>query len=201
MTLFKNKYRIESARLHGWDYRWAASYFVTICTHNKEYFFGNIENSEMHLNDMGKIAWDFWMEIPLHFPRITLDAFVVMPNHIHGMLILENCTIPVVEKLPCNVSDSNQENVGLSGLQNQTLQCNVSTKMSKISPKPGSISTVLRSYKSIVTKENHKIHADFEWQERFHDHIIRDQKSFETIQNYILTNPARWSDDKFNAGR
>lgn len=186
MTLFKNKYRIESARLHGWDYRWTGSYFITICAGKRQHFFGNVENGEMQLNDMGKMAWDFWMAIPCHFPFITLDAFVVMPNHIHGILILNNReeTLHSNVSSDCSISDLNQKNVILG---NQTLHSNVSTdrKMSEISPKEGSISTVLRSYKSAVTKENHKIHADFEWQERFHDHIIRDQESFDKIQNYI----------------
>jgi limonene-1,2-epoxide hydrolase len=87
----------------------------------------------------------------------------------------------------------------------ETLHCNVSTdknamkneQMSKISPRSGTISTIIRSYKSVVTKNTHYIHADFEWQERFHDHIIRDSESFERIQNYIENNVANWKDDKF----
>ena len=69
--------------------------------------------------------------------------------------------------------------------------------MAKISPKLGTISTIIRSYKSVLTKNAHYIHADFEWQERFHDHIIRDSESFERIQNYIENNVANWKDDKF----
>ena len=84
----------------------------------------------------------------------------------------------------------------------ETLQCNVSTdknnQMALISPKPGTIPTIIRSYKSIVTKMSRNIHADFGWQSRFHDHIIRNTQSFENIQNYILENPNKWDNDEFN---
>ncbi|KAA9346023.1 hypothetical protein [Adhaeribacter soli] len=91
----------------------------------------------------------------------------------------------------------------------ETLQCNVSTtvnrtanavkneQMAKISPKSGSVSTIVRSCKSVVAKHARNYHADFGWQARFHDHIIRDAKSFETIQNYIANNPLNWQQDKF----
>ena len=86
--------------------------------------------------------------------------------------------------------------------QSETLQCNVSTEkrneqMSKISPEAGSISTIVRSYKSVVTKHAHEINPDFDWQSRFHDHIIRDSEEFERIQYYIENNVLNWKEDKF----
>lgn len=113
-----------------------------------------------------------------------------MPNHVHGILIIYKNNVVddvidvVVETLLCNVSTDDK-----IGIKNE--------QMAKISPKSGTISTILRSYKSVVTKNAHYIHADFEWQERFHDHIIRDSESFERIQNYIERNVANWKDDKF----
>lgn len=131
------------------------------------------------------LANRFWSEIPKHFPFVELGNYQVMPNHVHGILIFDKKNIVddiVVETLHCNVSTGN-------GLKNK--------KMAKISPKPGTISTILRSYKSVVTKNGHYVHADFEWQERFHDHVIRNSESFERIQSYIENNVANWKEDKF----
>lgn len=85
---FNNKYRTSSVRLQNWDYRWDGYYFITICTKDKEEYFGKIENGEMILSSLGVIANVLWYEIKNHAKNIELDAFVVMPNHIHGILIL-----------------------------------------------------------------------------------------------------------------
>jgi putative transposase len=190
---FQNKYRIPPARLKNWDYGNNGAYFITICTANREHFFGEIvlvnDQNEMQLNEIGKLADQFLAEIPKHFPFVELGNYQIMPNHVHGILIIDKNNVVddviidvVVETLQCNVSTGN-------GIKNE--------QMAKISPKPGTISTIIRSYKSVVTKNAHFIHADFEWQERFHDHVIRDSESFDRIQNYIETNPANWKDDKF----
>jgi len=86
---FRNKYRIPSNRLKNWDYGSNSAYFITICTKNREHFFGEIQNGKMQLNELGKNAFQFWMEIPNHFPFIELGNFVVMPNHTHGILIID----------------------------------------------------------------------------------------------------------------
>jgi REP element-mobilizing transposase RayT len=89
MTLYKNKYRIESARHPNWDYSANGWYFITICTQNRQYFFGNIQNGIMDLSIAGKIAQKLWGDIPDRFPHVQLNAFIVMPNHIHGILIID----------------------------------------------------------------------------------------------------------------
>ena len=86
---FQNKYRISSARLQHWDYGSDALYFVTICTQNREHYFGEIDDGKMQLSETGKIAYRFWFEIPNHFPFVELGEFVVMPNHIHGIIIID----------------------------------------------------------------------------------------------------------------
>jgi len=85
-----NKYRIGSKRLKGYDYTSPGKYFITICTKNKIPYFGKIENGEMELSYCGEIAEKFWLEIPNHFPLIELDEFIIMPNHMHGILIIRN---------------------------------------------------------------------------------------------------------------
>ena len=86
---FQNRYRVPSARLQNWDYGWNASYFVTTCTQNRQCYFGDILGGIMQLSEIGKIAQKYWHEIPKHFPFIKLDAFVVMPNHVHGIIIID----------------------------------------------------------------------------------------------------------------
>ena len=204
--LYKNKYRISSTRLKNWDYRSNGAYFITICTNDRINYFGEVENGEMQLSEIGKLAHQFWAEIPQHFPFIELDAFIIMPNHTHGILIINN----IDDINPAGEEEEAAETV-------QTLQCNVSTvspitpistaspiqpdiniQMKKISPKAKSISTIIRSYKSATTKHARKINADFSWQSRFHDHIIRNDTAFTNIQNYIINNPKKWKGDKNN---
>jgi REP element-mobilizing transposase RayT len=197
---FQNKYRIPSARLQHWDYGNNGAYFITICTKNREHFFGEISDKKMQLNDIGKLAEQFWMDIPNHFPFVELGNFVIMPNHTHGILIIN-------KKNDANIGDD--KNIGDYLHTVQTLQCNVSADaadateknqtMANISPKPGTISTIIRSFKSATTKRARLIHTNFEWQTRFHDHIIRDTKAFENIQNYIANNPLNWKEDTFYA--
>jgi REP element-mobilizing transposase RayT len=160
------------------------------------HYFGAIENGQMQLSEIGVIADVLWHEIPHHSPLVKLGEFVVMPNHIHGILILTE-PAPVVD----------------GGVDRRDVACNVSTTtttttktppmteknefMSNISPKSNSISTIVRSYKSAVTKHAHRLGFDFAWQTRFHDHIIRNGESFEKISNYIINNPVNWQEDKF----
>ncbi len=185
MKKYNNKYRIESVRLKNWDYRNNGAYFITINTGNRKHFFGEIINSEMQLSPIGEYAENFWMEIPKHFPFVELGNFVVMPNHTHGILIINN-TDSVIS-LHRNEMD-------------KSLQCNYSTTnqyYSDISPKSGSISTIIRSYKSVVSKHARLLNPEFNWQPKFHDHVIRNSESFERIQNYIENNPSNWKEDKF----
>jgi len=187
---FKDIYRIESARLKNWDYRSNAAYFVTICTVKREHFFGEINDRVMCLSDIGIIADNFCREIPNHFQFVTVDEFVIMPNHVHCIIVIDRPTIEsvLVETL-----------VPVETLHATSLQEPISVKSSMpVSPKPGSLSTIIRSYKSIVTKHARRIRFDFAWQTRFYDHVIRDDESFDNICNYIKNNPINWADDEFN---
>jgi REP element-mobilizing transposase RayT len=87
---YKNKYRIESMRLKNWDYANDGMYFITICTKDREFFFGDCINGKIKLSTIGKLADQYWREITKHFPRIELDEYVVMPNHVHGIIIIDN---------------------------------------------------------------------------------------------------------------
>ncbi len=112
MEKFKNKYRIPSARLAGWDYSRPGSYFITICTKNREHFFGEIKNHEMYLNEIGIIADKCWAKIPDHFENTLLGEFVIMPNHVHGII---NISDPAVETGHALSPDDTNEPTNQSG--------------------------------------------------------------------------------------
>ena len=185
MTLYKNKYRIESTRLKKWDYGSPAHYFVTICTYNRISFFGDVVKGKMILSKIGEIADKFWKEIPQHFDNAQLDEFIVMPNHIHGILV-------IVEK---NCKNNKYRDEALPRLYKGDFP-----QMAKISPKPKSLPVIIGSYKSIVKKICAKEHAKigFEWQTRYYDHIIRNKEELQRIREYIINNPLKWEEDKNN---
>ena len=214
MKKFRNKYRIPSARLPGWDYRNAGSYFITICTQNRAHFFGECQQGKMKLSTAGMIAQGCWYQIPYLNPQVHLGAFVVMPNHVHGVLILDDAVKNdnEIKTLDDGTLDDGALDDGT--LDVETFDSNVSTSnvntnhtinhknsfYQKISPKSGSVSRIIQQYKTVCTKHIRKAcpEIDFEWQSRFYDHIIRDANSFKNISNYILNNPKNWIDDKFH---
>ena len=158
------------------------------------------EKCAMQLNELGKIAHDIWEEIPNKFPFVELGNFVIMPNHMHGILIInkfvetrliasknenvENAigNAHIETRLIASVHDDDKKG-GFSGNNNPMFHEN--------------ISRIIRWYKGRCSFEMRKIHADFNWQSRFYDHIIRDSRAFDTIQNYIEDNPSKWNKDKF----
>jgi REP element-mobilizing transposase RayT len=211
---FRNKYRIPSARAQWWDYRNGASYFITICTAHKENYFGKIINGQMALSRIGIIADMLWHEIKNHFHSVELGEFVVMPNHIHGIMIINNTEnnsvvdvgiLPDVETLPDVGILPDVETLHATSLQQQpspspspSPQSSPSQNefMQSISPKSKSIATVLRSYKSAVTNHVHRLGYDFAWQPRFYDRIIRNDDEYRRIACYIINNPVNWKKDK-----
>ena len=172
---YKNKYRVNTIRLPDWNYGWAGVYYITICTQNHAHSFGEIVDGKMNLSNIGVIADILWHEIKHHEENIILDAFVVMPNHLHGIIRLTNN------------DESEQEH--RSNIQDRAIF------LSKISPKKGSIGRIIGSYKSAVTKHAHRLGYEFAWQPSFYDHIIRENKSLHFIIDYINNNPERWIDD------
>jgi len=167
-------YHRRSIRLKGYNYSQAGAYFITICTTNRACLFGHIFNGKMILNDAGKIAFDAWMQTPNIRSNIELDAFVVMPNHIHGIVIIHGGELhsPGYEKGECN---------------------------SPLRSPSNNIGAIVRGYKSSVTRQirllNHSI--DVVWQRNYYGHIIRDEMSYERIAEYINNNPLKWNEDRF----
>lgn len=213
---FQDIYRIPSARADWWDYGNDAAYFVTICTGGREHYFGEIRDEIMYLSEMGKIASQNWMEIPDHFTFVKLDVFMVMPNHIHGILVIDKTNCMGRDAIH-RVSDPNDaanqsDTMNQSDAANQSDDVNQSDAINRVSTdrRVGGItgennpmlfdnlSRAVRWYKGKTTFFCHKIHSDFGWQSRFHDRIIRDENEYWKIRQYILNNPKRWDEDKYN---
>ena len=168
---YNNTFRIPSARASWWDYSKDGTYFITICTKNKVHYFGNRVNDEMVLNDLGKQAFKYWEEITKYHPYVLIDAFIIMPNHIHGIIIIDK------------------------PYQNLETQTN-----NQFGPQSQNLSSIIRGYKSAVTKYAKCNSIVFQWQPRFYDHIIKNAFSYQNIVNYIYMNPMDWYKDNFNIG-
>ncbi|MGB6298045.1 MAG: transposase, partial [Rivularia sp. (in: cyanobacteria)] len=177
---FKGKYRIESTRLPDRDYAANGWYFVTICTKDCIYHLGNgVISGKVQVTPIGEIAQQFFAEIPKYSKYTYVDAYVVMPNHVHGIVVIDKPT-----------------NIAISPRKNEITQTEF---MSQISPKSGSLSTIIRSYKSAVTRWcRRNQHEYFAWQERFYESIIRADDSIDRIRQYIINNPAKWEQNKNN---
>jgi putative transposase len=204
MPHFKGKYRIGSARLPSWDYSSSGYYFITICTLNRACFFGEVIKGEMQLSRLGEIGQRFWAEIPNHTRNATLDEYVVMPNHVHGIIIISQsggAPTPVpVETLPV-------ETLPVETLPVETLHAtslprpprDPNDPMAVISPQAGSLAAMVRSYKSAVSYwASHNGRPDFGWQARYYDHIIRDEVNLSKVRQYIRDNPLNWHLDREN---
>jgi putative transposase len=195
--LYREKYRIKSMRYPNWDYASDGWYFLTICTQNRAEYFGDVRDYIIELSDIGRVAAKFWNEIPKHFPFVRLDEFVVMPNHMHGIIVInkydynnrnENNHNPANHRRDAinRVPTENNANGGITGKHNP---------MGK-----QTLGEIVRWFKGRVSFETHKTGQNFAWQPRFYDHIIRDQKSLDEIRQYIHDNPEKWQLNRNNPG-
>jgi REP element-mobilizing transposase RayT len=168
----------RSIRLKEYDYSQVGMYFVTICTSDKKCFLGDVVREKVELSTVGGIASKYWHEIPEHFMNINLDVFIVMPNHIHGIIfIAEQDRRGVIYNAPTPASNN----------------------YSAISPRRGTLSTVVRTYKSAVSRWcGQNGYTYFGWQRNYHEHIIRNEQDLEQIREYIVNNPLKWDLDDEN---
>ena len=169
---FNDEFRIASSRMQSWDYSKNAAYHVTICTQNKIHLFGNVVDEKMNLNETGFLAEKYWCEIPEHFSFVKLDEFVIMPNHFHGIIIIDKPKITTQVETP-NLGVSNQW-------------------------KPGVLGVIVNQYKRICTIMARKFDTEFAWQPRFYEHIIRDRQDYLITIDYIRDNPKKWQEDEYN---
>ncbi|MCK8140965.1 transposase [Flavobacterium sp. I-SCBP12n] len=220
MNKYQNKYRIPSTRLQNWDYGAMGAYFVTICTQNREHFFGEIVQTqcivethcnaslqnEMLLTDIGKKVEQEWLKTIALRPDMNLELgnFVVMPNHFHGILIIGknefNSELEITSGIESGIESRIESGIesGIESRRRDAMHRVSTDKTNKFGPQSKNLASIIRGFKSAVTTYSRTNgNTNFGWQPRFHDHIIRNSFEFERIQNYIEQNPAKWAADKF----
>jgi putative transposase len=184
----ERKLRRDSLRLPNYDYADVGVYFVTLCTHERQCLFGAINDGTMRLTDLGDIAQACWLAIPSHFQQVFLDTFVMMPNHIHGIIKI-----------------GKRINVGTSyarpGAKRATQASpSLSTRTSPLR-NVGGLGTIIGSFKSAVSRRVNAVVPEFRdplWQRNYYEHIIRSESSLRAIREYIMNNPAQWELDREN---
>ncbi|ACF46473.1 conserved hypothetical protein [Prosthecochloris aestuarii DSM 271] len=171
-------------RLSEYDYAQEGAYFVTVCTQDKKCLFGDVVDTAMVLNDAGEMVERCWQEIPVHFPHVALDCFVVMPNHVHGIVFIGDASdivgaknfSPLRLSKPCN------------NIQNQ-----------KPSGTSKTIGSIVRGFKIGVTKwmrqntSTHKV-----WQRNYFERVVRHERELHDVRTYIANNPLKWALDHEN---
>jgi putative transposase len=213
--------RRRSIRLHGHDYSAPGKYFLTICTYGRELIFGSIGNKCMTLSSIGDIAERYWKNIPNHFQNIRLDEYCIMPNHIHGILIIEAINdnkissraevqfnliggkdVGVQYEIPADHIEPLRSIEPLPHIEPRHSVRSIPSQPRSHSFQhtiPKSIGSIIRAYKTAVTKRCKENSFDqFIWQRNFHDRIIRDDSELRRLQGYIRNNPVNWEIDEEN---
>jgi putative transposase len=172
MTLFKKEFRVESARRVGWDYKSRGWYFVTICTKDKKCSLGTVSGGKIVLSNAGAIAEAEMRNLAEHYTNVAVDRFVIMPNHVHAIIVIDGEHAYSPAKISGDAGD------GASPVSTKTL------------------GEIVGGYKAGVSRLCRALGImDFAWQERFHDHILRSNAAVNGVRDYIEQNPANWIHD------
>ena len=176
----------RSVRYKGYDYRLNNAYVFTICTHEKKCWFGDVIDGKMILNQYGQIAKKEWIATPNHRDYVILHEYIVMPNHVHAIVEIKK-----------SKDDINENDLRIYTSKTSNLKVNSPEYMAMISPKSGSLSAIVRAYKSAVTRVINLTGIKFKWQDSFYEHIIRGQDDYIAFTGYIKLNPENWHKDKY----
>jgi len=169
----------RSLRLPEYDYGFTGTYFVTICTKGRISIFGVIVHGSVMLNEYGEIVAACWADLPHHYPNVLVDCFIVMPNHLHGL-------IEITDKRPVN-------SVGAQHAAPEAY--------SPRTVRPGSLAAIVRSVKAASTRRINllsKTPSRTIWQRNYYEHVVREESELEHVREYIVNNPSRWADDEEN---
>ncbi|MFV9506215.1 MAG: transposase [Oscillochloridaceae bacterium umkhey_bin13] len=164
-----SSHRRRSIRLTGYDYTAPGAYYLTIMVYHREQIFGRVTAGKVALSPMGVLVEQAWHALPHFFPRVHLDAFVVMPDHMHGIIVLQGQPVP----------------------------CTMKTSKGPAGTHPGSIPAIVQNFKSVTARQINRANGTpgrRVWQEDYYEHIIRNEDTFERIRCYIQANPSQWRD-------
>ncbi|MFH1761972.1 MAG: hypothetical protein ABIA63_12810 [bacterium] len=212
MDKFQNKYRITSHRMPGWDYSGNGFYFITLVTQNRECNLGKIANDIMVLSDFGKIVNSVWEKSFEIRDELFMKTYIIMPNHLHAIVVLDKIGInnddaSHVSHVPPHLETHSRASINAA---EHAAERSVEQSPQSFYRKPKSISSFVGGFKSAVNSKiddfidenNLKIpkynRNNHFFQSNYHDHIIRNDKSYQTISKYIVNNPLQWKMDTFH---
>ena len=190
MNQYHSQHHRRSIRLKGYDYSQTGYYFITLCTRDRQCWFGEVKNGKMYLNSIGSIVAKEWLNSAQIRQEIELDEWIVMPNHFHAIVIIHN---EINENLG-RTSENHIQGEHFGNIQGASL---APLRLRK----PRSLSTLISGFKAVVTKrinEIRQVSGVSIWQRNYYEHIIRDELSLYNIRKYILENPLSWSEDPEN---
>ena len=162
----------RSIRLAGYDYSQARAYFVTVCSQNRECLFGEVAGGEMKLNEAGRMVQSVWHGLPHHYPHVHLDQFIVMPNHVHGLIVLSDGIVGAGFK------PAPTKRHGLP-----------------------EIARAFKAFSSRRINQSHGTPGLHVWQRNYYEHVIRNENDLLQIHQYIEENPAKWEEDENHPGK
>ena len=176
----------RSIRLQGYDYTRQGAYFVTICTRNRECLLGDIVEGRRHLSEAGRLAQAVWEDLPHHYPHVQIDVWVIMPNHMHGIIILTE-------------AQTTEDDVQ-SGADPK-INVGAGLKPAPTAATRHGLSEIVRAFKTFSARRINALHNTVGtpfWQRNYYEHVIRNESALDRIRQYIVDNPARWPEDPEN---
>ena len=204
MTHDQAKHCRRSIRLQGYDYSQPGAYFVTICTQNYAYLLSGIVDGEMVLNEAGQMVQGVWDELPMHYPGIETDAFIIMPNHVHGIIVIQPSAVGAGPRA-CPGGEAPSSNAGPSSPAAESPHLG---QPQGVAPtKTMALADVVHRFKTLTTKRytdgvKHNGWKPFPgrlWQRNYWEHVVRDDRELHRIREYIVNNPAKWESDRLYA--
>ncbi|MGD8599358.1 MAG: transposase [Anaerolineae bacterium] len=179
----QQRHHRRSIRLKGYDYRQAGAYFVTICTYQREMLFSRVDDGELILNEFGVLVQQAWEDLVTHYHHVDLDAFVVMPNHVHGIIVL-----------------TDDERVG-AGLKPAPTRADDGESARAVARKRHGLPEIVRGFKTFSARRINRLRRTPGlpvWQRNYYEHIVRSERALNAIRRYIAGNPDRWAWDRYN---
>jgi REP element-mobilizing transposase RayT len=180
----------RSIRLKGYDYSQSGFYFVTLVTYQRQCLFGEITGDLMHLSNEGELVGRVWLELPRHFPHISMGEFVIMPNHLHGIIIIQD-----------GESSAQRQGEASTDTNPSIPHTQEGACFDPTGTAPGSLAAIIQNFKSVSTRKINQarcIRGLPVWQRNYYEHIVRDEAEFQRIATYILNNPLMWNEDQEN---
>jgi len=185
----QNRFHRRSIRMKGYDYSQPGAYFITICTHQNHSLFGKIVDGEMQLNDLGKVVQFTWDDLVNHVDNIELGPFITMPNHIHGIIQI------IAPDVGADINKGASVGAGSEPARTEPAPTTTTAQPP--------LSEIVRQFKTFSARRVNSLRkstGEPVWQRNYYEHIIRNDKSFQTIGEYILTNPIQWENDRYYPG-